>query len=121
MGLEVFLVEHALARLALASALNRPLTPTRPRRNPPLKLAMLLHFYGAAEAFSPDKTRTSMAYTQFVRELLRDGLIERPTHEERAANPGWAYRTTRKGDALVNALCVVPNPVERTRWVIPRD
>jgi hypothetical protein len=92
--------------------------PRQPR-NPPLKINMLLHFYGAAEAFSPEKTRTSPAYTQFVKELLRDGLIERPSKMERAQYPGWAYRTTAKGAALVNAICTVPNPVERTRWVIP--
>jgi hypothetical protein len=50
---------------------------------------------------------------------LKEGLIERPTHEERAASPGWAYRTTDKGDALVNAICTVPNPVAKTRWIIP--
>lgn len=54
-----------------------------------------------------------------LKELLRDGLIERPTRGEQYANPGWAYRTTVKGATLVNAICSVPNPVERTRWVIP--
>lgn len=91
----------------------------KPPRNPPMKINMLLHFYACAEAFAPEKCRTSAAYTQFVKELLRDGLIERPSKMERAQYPGWAYRTTPKGDALVNAICVVPNPVERTRWVIP--
>lgn len=91
----------------------------KPRRNPPLKIAMLMHFYGCAEAFAPEKTRRSMAYVKFVKELLRDGLIERPSERERAQCPGWAYRTTPKGDALVNAICDVQNPIERTRWVIP--
>jgi hypothetical protein len=89
------------------------------RRNAPLKVAMLLHFNGAAEAFAPEKTRTSHAYTQFVREMLKDGLIERPTKEQREMYPGWAYKTTAKGTALVNAICSVPNPVARTRWIIP--
>lgn len=109
MGLEffVFPVERA------------PKQP-RPRRNPPMKIVMLMHFHYSAAPFAPEHQRTSHAYVQFVKELLRDGLIERPTHEEREAYPGWAYRTTPKGDALVHAICTVPNPVERTRWVIPR-
>lgn len=101
---------------------DRPVTATRvprPRRNPPMKVNMLLHFYAVCEAFAPEKCRTSPAYTQFVKELLKDGLIERPTKEEREAYPGWAYQTTAKGDALVNAICAVPNPVERVRYVIP--
>jgi hypothetical protein len=92
----------------------------KPRRNPPMKINMLLHFYGCAEAFAPEKCRTSPAYTQFVKELLRDGLIERPTREEREEYPGFAYRTTEKGDAFVHAICTVPTPVAKTRWVIPR-
>lgn len=92
----------------------------RKHRNAPLKIAMLLHFYCAAEPFAPETTRTSQAYVQFVKELLRDGLIERPSMMERCEHPGWAYRTTAKGDVLVNAICTVPVPVERTRWVIPQ-
>lgn len=91
----------------------------RKRRNPPLKLQMLLHFYSIIGPFVPEATRTSPAYTQFVQELLRDGLIQRPTKAEREANPGWAYQTTDKGDYLVNALCTVQNPVEKIRFVIP--
>jgi hypothetical protein len=86
-------------------------------RNPPLKIAMLLHFHACVDKFAPEETRTSPAYVQFVRELLRDGLIERPDAAAREPYPGWAYRTTPKGDALVNAICAVPNPVER--WLIP--
>lgn len=111
--------EPSLAFIVLA---DRPVTATRVprlRRNPPMKVNMLLHFYGVCEAFAPEKCRTSPAYTQFVKELLREGLIERPTKEEREQYPGWAYQTTAKGDALVNAICSVQNPVERTRYVIP--
>ena len=88
-------------------------------RKPRLKIEMLLHFYCSIGAFAPEATRTSPAYTQFVKELLRDGLIERPTRGEQYANPGWAYRTTVKGATLVKAICAVPHPVEQTRWVIP--
>lgn len=91
----------------------------KPKRMPSLKVSMLLHFHGIVGPFAPEERRTSQAYTQFVRELLRDGLVVRPTNEEREKYPGWAYRTTAKGDALVNAICSTPMPVERTRWVIP--
>jgi len=97
----------------------RPARPQRKKRNKPMKVSMLLHFYACAEPFAPEKCRTSPAYTQFVKELLHDGLIERPSKRERLENPGWAYRTTAKGDALVNAICTVQNPVERVHWVIP--
>jgi len=84
-----------------------------------MKINMLLHFYTCVGAYTPERCRTSAAYTQFVKELLRDGLVERPSKRERLEYPGWAYRTTAKGDALVNAICAVQNPVERTRWIIP--
>ena len=93
--------------------------PKRRPRMPPMKVAMLLHFYGVAGPFAPEEQRTSAAYTQFIRELLRDGLVERPSKTERENYSGWAYRTTAKGAALVNAICSTPMPVERTRWVIP--
>lgn len=98
---------------------DKPKPKQRARRNPPMKINMLMHFYGVVGPFVPEHQRTSPAYTQFVKELLKDGLIMRPTKEQREDFPGWAYRTTAKGDALVNAICTVPNPVERTRWVMP--
>jgi hypothetical protein len=92
-------------------------SPTPRRRNPPMKIGMLMHFHGTLEAYTPERSRQSRAYVQFVKELLHDGLIERPTAEERVQFPGFAYRTTRKGAALVNAICNVQNPV--VKWVIP--
>lgn len=103
----------------VAPGSRTPIKQQRPRRNPPMKINMLLHFHARAEAFAPEECRTSPAYVQFVKELLRDGLIERPSMMERCECPGWAYRTTPRGDALVNAICTVPTPVARTRWVIP--
>jgi hypothetical protein len=111
MGLGLFYLDPSLAPAVARSR--------APKRNPPLKIAMLLHFYGVCEPFAPEWTRTSPAYTQFVKELLREGLIERPPKDARREYPGWAYKTTAKGDAMVNAICTVPLPVERTRWVIP--
>lgn len=93
--------------------------PVKRPHAPPMKISMMLHFYCACEAYAPEKCRTSRAYTQFVKELLREGLIERPSHEEREAAPGWAYRATEKGRAWVNAICNTPQPVAKTRWVIP--
>jgi hypothetical protein len=111
MGLEFEFVFHP--------AVPPGFTPWNVRRNPPMKISMLLHFYYACSAYAPEACRTSQAYTKFVKELLRDELIERPTHGKRKANPGWAYRTTDKGSALVNAICLVPDPVARTQWVLP--
>ena len=82
----------------------------KPARHAPMKINMMLHFYACCEAYAPEKCRTSRAYTQFVKELLRDGLIERPTREEREEYPGWAYQATEKGKAWVNAICTVPTP-----------
>lgn len=121
MAIDFFPLDFTDLFIAIGEEEGRSRTPKlpKPKRSPPMKIGMLLHFYANAEAFAPEKSRTSAAYTQFVKELLRDGLIERPTKEERADCPGWAYCTTEKGDALVNAICTVQNPVAKTRWVIP--
>jgi hypothetical protein len=91
----------------------------KPHRAPLMKIDMLLHFYCAWEPYAPEQQRRSPAYTQFVKELLREGLIVRPTTTQREEYPGWAYRTTEKGEAWVHAICTVPVPVARTRWIIP--
>jgi hypothetical protein len=88
-------------------------------RAPPMKISMILHFFGDIFPYAPESQRTSPAYTQFVKELLREGLIVRPTTAQREEYPGWAYMTTEKGDAWVNAICTVPVPVAKTRWIIP--
>lgn len=106
-----------------AAPLTTPFSSSAPETSmPPMKIAMLLHFYGNCEAFSPEKSRRSEAYTQFVRELLRDGLIERPTDKQRKAFPGWAYKTTDKGRVLVKAIQSVAGtlPVHATpQWKMP--
>src|ERR1017187_3408611 len=93
--------------------------PPKHHRAPPMKINMLLHFYAEYGPFAPEAQRRSPAYTQFVKELLREGLIVRPTTTQREEYPGWAYRTTEKGGAWVNAICTVPVPVARPRWIIP--
>ena len=94
---------------------KRPKVP----RVSPMKIDMMLHFYGVVGPYVPENARTSSAYTQFVKELLHDGLIVRPTHRQREEYSGWAYRATEKGEAWVHAICTVPVPVAKTRWIIP--
>jgi hypothetical protein len=85
-----------------------------------LKLQMMLHFATRAQAFAPETVRTSNAYVTFVRELLRDELIERPTKEQRAAYPGWAYKATPRGRCFVKALTETPLPVRTNpEWTMP--
>jgi hypothetical protein len=90
---------------------------------PPLKISMMLHFYSIVGAFAPDNVRRSESYAQFVRELLRDGMIERPSHQQREQHAGWAYRATDKGRTYVEALTKVPLPVLAApvapKWIIP--
>lgn len=107
----------------LAAVFSSPYGQTPMSSTPyhaPLKLRMLLHFHALMEPFAPEKTRTSQAYTTFVRELLRDGLIERPTEEQRKQFPGWAYRTTPKGRVFIDALTSTPLPVPvAPKWTMP--
>ena len=92
-----------------------------PRRYkpPPMKIAMMLHFATAIGPYAPERQRTSPAYTKFVKQLLREGMVERPSREEREDNPGWAYRATAKGTAYVEALRGVQQPVATTTWAVP--
>lgn len=92
---------------------------------PPLKIKMMLHFYAVVGPFAPEVVRRSEAYSQYVRELLSDGMIERPSHSEREQHEGWAYRATEKGRVYVNALTQVPMPIQvpvepvKMRWAMP--
>jgi hypothetical protein len=91
----------------------------RPKRVPPLMVAMMLHFATTVGPFRPEATRTSPAYTKFIKQLLSKGLVERPTREEREAYPGWAYKATDKGRVWVEAICRTPLPVEaEPKWVV---
>ena len=87
-----------------------------------MKIEMMLHFATCAGPFAPEAQRISPAYTKFVKQLLADELIERPTHEQREAHPGWAYMATERGRAYVEALkdTQLPIAVETsTTWRIP--
>lgn len=85
-----------------------------------LKLIMMLHFATYVEPFAPEDRRTSGAYTKYVRELLAEGLIERPTEAQRKEHKGWAYKATAKGYVYVEALKAVPYPVPAApQWVMP--
>jgi hypothetical protein len=87
-----------------------------------MKIEMMLHFATIAGPFVPEAQRTSPAYTKFVKQLLADDLIERPTHAQRSMHPGWAYIATERGRAYVEALKDMQLPVAlktTTTWRIP--
>lgn len=91
-----------------------------PKRVPPMLISMMLHFYSVIGPYAPEECRTSPAYTKFVKRLLAQGLIERPSDAERKESPGWAYRATDKGRVWVEGICSVPLPVAVSpAWAIP--
>jgi hypothetical protein len=96
------------------------LNPQRKTEMPPLKIKMMLHFATVLGPFAPEHTRTSNAYSTFVKELLRDELIERPTKKQRAEYAGWAYKATPRGQCYVKAITEMPLPVRTTpEWTMP--
>lgn len=99
-------------------ALREPPSPPR-YKSSAMKIEMMIHFAVTVEPFSPERCRTSPAYTKFVKELLRDGMIKRPTDEQREEHPGWAYKATDRGRAYVEALKDVQLPVAETTWSVP--
>lgn len=116
---------------ALKTALETLIAPPepimpQPERHALLKISMMLHFAASKKPFSPEAVRTSAAYTRHVKRLLSDGLIERPSRQERRDHPGWSYRTTDRGRAYVEALRRVGLPEcvridVATTWAIPRS
>lgn len=112
------------AALALATAHIAAAIKPAPQRHAILKIEMMLHFASKIGPFAPESARTCPAYTRFVKQLLKDGMIERPTKAERARHPGWAYRASERGRAYVEAIRRVglPVPIETaTMWEIPRS
>jgi hypothetical protein len=90
--------------------------PPRLYNPPPMKIAMMIHFATTVGPYAPEESRTSPAYTKFIQQLLREGMVERPTKRERRMYPGWAYKATEKGKAYVEALRHVQQPVRETRY-----
>ena len=87
---------------------------------PPMKISMMLHFAVRRGPLTPESARTSPAYTMFVKELLRDGMVERPSKVQRREWPGWAYKATPKGQCYVKALGAVPMPIRTDpEWAMP--
>lgn len=111
--------DYAAVLAACRAALTEP-APKRKTTMPPLKIKMMLHFANVLGPFTPEHVRTSPAYTTYVKELLRDGMIERPTHEQRETFTGWAYKATPRGQCYVKALTNVPLPVRTDPvWAMP--
>lgn len=110
-----FYSEIACKGLLITPFTNLPERSTMP----PMKIQMMLHF---AAVIGPYQYNQCDAYIQFVRELLRDGMIERPTKAQRAEHAGWAYKATAKGIVYVEALKAVPLPVQaEPKWVMPEE
>lgn len=87
---------------------------------PPMKIKMMLHFATSLGPFAPEEQRRSEAYVTFVRELLRDDMIERPTKAQRARHAGWAYMATPRGRCYIKALEALPLPVRTDpEWAMP--
>lgn len=109
----------AIRRLCRAKLMAVPSPTGRHDKMPTMKISMLLHFYAIVGPYAPESARTSVAYTKFVKELLADGLIERPA--ARALHPGWAYTTTERGRVYIEeGLMRVPLPVNvKPEWEIP--
>lgn len=113
---------RAVVRACDTCIAEGPTKFTNERENPmtPLKIKMMLHFATVLGPFAPEEVRTSPAYTMFVKELLHDGMIERPTREQRDTFTGWAYKATPKGQCYVKALTHVPLPVRTDPvWAMP--
>lgn len=111
-----------LLRTVLSDGLQ-PRPEPKPYVSCPFKIAMMLHFATVVGPFQPERARTSPAYTKFIKQLLREGLVERPTRQEREEHPGWAYQATNKGRAYVEALKMVQLPVlteVSETWSVPR-
>lgn len=85
----------------------------------PFNIELMLHFRCSIDPFR-EPARRSDAYVRGVKYLLREGMIERPTNAQRAAHPGWAYKSTAKGNVYVNALTGLPLPVRTNpEWAMP--
>lgn len=85
-----------------------------------LKIKLMLHFASVLGPYPVEHVRTSSAYTTFVKELLHEGMIERPTREQREAFKGWAYKATPRGQCYVKALTETPLPVRTDPvWAMP--
>ena len=86
----------------------------------PFNIRLMLHFRCSCGPLPDEAARTSNAYVQGVRFLLREGMIERPTRELQQRHPGWAYRATAKGICYVDYLTKLPLPVSsEPTWSMP--
>jgi hypothetical protein len=110
---------HAAAQLITDMILMVGEPLPKPYYSTAMKIDMMIHFATTVGPYTPEQSRISPAYTKFVKQLLADELIERPTREQREEWPGWAYKATDRGRAYVEALKAVQLPVAETRWIVP--
>lgn len=113
--IEAFRQRQDCAEQLFAAILHLSAEPTMPT----LKIMMMLYFGSTTRPF-PDPWRTSSTYVKFVRQLLAEGMIERPTKAQRRARPGWAYRATAKGRVYIDVLTRMPQPIPApAQWIMP--
>jgi hypothetical protein len=98
---------------------HKPKTQSRHAMTP-FNIRLMLHFRCSCGPLPDEAARTSNAYVQGVRFLLRQGMIERPTRDQQERHPGWAYRATAKGICYVDHLTTLPLPVSTEQWTMPR-
>lgn len=79
----------------------------------PLHWKMLLHYYAVAEPYAANNPghANSLAVREYTQGLLEDGLIRRD------GTSGSGYRTTDRGEALVEYIINLPLP--QKVWKMP--
>ena len=88
-------------------------------RVPPMKIIMLLEIYGLVFEECMSTFNGSLASAKFIQELLDDELIEVtiPSQFPSLGKTHCRYKTTRRGDAMVDKVCRTEYPVLEERWI----
>jgi cytochrome c-type biogenesis protein CcmE len=77
-----------------------------------MQIELVLHYY-----YSPDEHPYVVAHTagcqQAINGLLQAGLLERCTDDHRN------FKTTDKATVYVESIRNLPQPVQKTEWVMP--
>lgn len=81
----------------------------------PLDIEILLHYHCSGSEFD---RLDAPACRDAVDDFLREGILrERSDEENHTRAHHRMYEPTDRGRALVNALCMVPYPVQV--WILP--